>query len=114
MQHQRRMFLLLPHRMPLPRPHMLRQQAAQQKAVLEQQAMQLTMEYQQKKGEEEMMAKQYDMQKQQYELQVKQQEEMAKLYQQQAPPAPIAAPAYAAPASTRNSDLGAWVATLLE
>lgn len=34
-------------------------QAAQQKAALEQQAMQLTMEYQQKKAEEEMQKQQY-------------------------------------------------------
>merc|ERR1719178_56810 len=56
----------------------LQQQAAQQKAALEQQSMQLTMEYQQKKAEEEMQKQQFDMEKKQQEMQMRMQEEMAK------------------------------------
>merc|ERR1711885_113015 len=56
----------------------LQQQAAQQKAALEQQSMQLTMEYQQKKAEEEMQKQQFEMEKKQQEMQMKMQEEMAK------------------------------------
>merc|ERR1712007_325030 len=56
----------------------LQQQAAQQKAALEQQSMQLVMEYQQKKAEEEMQKQQYEMEKQQYEMQMKMQKEMEK------------------------------------
>merc|ERR1712113_638204 len=56
----------------------LQQQAAQQKAALEQQSMQLTMEYQQKKAEEEMQKQQYEMEKQQYDMQMKMQKEMEK------------------------------------
>ena len=50
--------------------------------------MQLTMEYQQKKAEEEMMQKQYEMQKQQYEMQIKMQKEMEK-YAAAMPQAPM-------------------------
>jgi hypothetical protein len=66
----------------------LQQQAAQQKAALEQQAMQLTMEYQQKKAEEEMMQKQYEMQQQQYDMQIRMQKEMEK-YAAAMPQAPM-------------------------
>lgn len=56
----------------------LQQQAAQQKAALEQQAMQLTMEFQQKKAEEEMQKQQYEMEKAQLEMQQKMAKEMEK------------------------------------
>ena len=42
----------------------LQQRTSREKAVLEQQAMQLTMEYRQKKAEEEMQKQQYDMEQQ--------------------------------------------------
>jgi len=54
----------------------LQQQAAQQKAALEQQAMQLTMEFQQRKADEEMQKQQYEMEKAQLEMQQKMAKEM--------------------------------------
>merc|ERR1739844_190317 len=68
------------------------QQAAQQKAALEQQSMQLTMEYQQKKAEEEMQKQQFDMEKKQQEMQMKMQEEMAssRVLDSSSPPMPTA------------------------
>lgn len=66
----------------------LNQQAAQQKAALEQQAMQLTMDYGQKKAEEDMMQQQYDMEKSQTEIQQKMSEDMEKLGVQM-PPMPV-------------------------
>merc|ERR1712087_893099 len=49
---------------------MLQEAAMAQKAALEQQAAALTLEYQQKKAEEEMLAKQYQIQKQYYDAEV--------------------------------------------
>jgi len=46
---------------------MLQEAAMQQKSVLEQQAAALTLEYQQKKAEEEMLQKQFEIQKQYYD-----------------------------------------------
>merc|ERR1712166_1018969 len=46
---------------------MLQEAAMAQKSALEQQAAALTLEYQQKKCEEEMLAKQFEIQKQYYE-----------------------------------------------
>merc|ERR1712112_88334 len=57
----------------------LQRQAAQQKSALDQQAMELTMEYQMKKTEEHMAKQQYSMEKQQFEMQNKMKKEMDKL-----------------------------------
>merc|ERR1719215_714487 len=59
----------------------LQLQAGQQKAVLEQQAMQLSMEYEQRKAEENMYRQQYDIQRQQMEMSMK----MAQDYQRMGP-----------------------------
>merc|ERR1712124_40973 len=56
-------------------------QAGQQKAALEQQAMQLAMEYEQRKAEESMYRQQYDIQRQQMEMARK----MADDYQRMGP-----------------------------
>ena len=45
---------------------------------LEQLLVQLTMEYQQKKAEEEMQRQQFEMEKEQQQMQMRMQEEMAK------------------------------------
>merc|ERR1719453_738630 len=50
--------------------------------------MQLTMEYEQKKAEEEMAAKMFEMKKAQYDLQRRQEIEMAALMEKQAPKPP--------------------------
>merc|ERR1712216_1035154 len=50
---------------------MLQEAAMQQKSVLEQQAAALTLEYQQKKAEEEMLFKQFEIQKQYYDAETK-------------------------------------------
>merc|ERR1712136_504572 len=55
-----------------------------QKASLEQQAMQLTVEYQQKAAQEELMRKQFELQREQQEVQQKFQQDMIMLQQQQA------------------------------
>merc|ERR1719379_3360518 len=67
---------------------MLQEAAMAQKTTLEQQAAALTLEYQQKKAEEEMLVKQYQIQKQYYDAEMK----LAAQYQK------ITAPGYAAPA----------------
>jgi hypothetical protein len=50
---------------------MLQETVMAQKSALEQQACALALEYQQKKAQEEMMAKQYEIQKQYYEAEAK-------------------------------------------
>merc|ERR1719311_1477694 len=60
----------------------LNQQYHHQKAALEQQAMQLTMEYQQKQVEEEMLKKQWQIQKEQNEAQQKFAMDMEKISRQ--------------------------------
>jgi len=50
---------------------MVQEATMSQKAALEQQAAALTLEYNQKKAQEEMLAKQYQIQKQYYEAEVK-------------------------------------------
>jgi len=62
---------------------LLQQKASAQKSSLEQQALKLTMEYQQRANFEQMRQQQADMQAQQAELVRKQQEEMSKLQVQQ-------------------------------
>eukprot|EP00392_Amoebophrya_sp_AT5.2_P004219 g4227.t1 len=57
----------------------LAQQAGQQKSTLEQQSMQLILDYTQKKAEEEMQKQQYEMERQQQEMQMRLQSEMARL-----------------------------------
>jgi hypothetical protein len=63
---------------------MLQQHAAHQKSALEQQALKLTMEYQQKANMEQMRQQQFEMARQQGELLQKQQQEMLVLQEQQA------------------------------
>lgn len=65
----------------------LQQQVSEQQAQLQHQAMMLTMEYQQKKTEEEMAQQAYDMEMKQIELQNKMQTEMSRLGVQ-VPPTP--------------------------
>merc|ERR1719324_1663052 len=57
----------------------LNQQYSQQRGILENQANQLIMEYQQKKAQEDMMLQQYQLQLDQYSAQQKYNEEMVRL-----------------------------------
>merc|ERR550537_2049712 len=62
---------------------MLQEAAMQQKSALEQQAAALTLEYQQKKAEEEMLVKQYQIQKQFYDAEQKLAAQFQKVTQQE-------------------------------
>merc|ERR1719503_331977 len=62
---------------------MLQEAAMSQKSALEQQAAALTLEYQQKKAEEDLLGKQYEIQKQYYDAETKLAAQFQKVTQQE-------------------------------